>query len=112
MNAGQMVNKQFFRQENPMPRIHQRPERNMPDCINMGKRLRFLRKTQRMSVEGFCQILGVSEDSLRKYEAGSRQPPIDIIAFYCEYFSISADYIIFGKRVCFLVSELNETCTV
>lgn len=61
-----------------------------------NKRLRILRKKQKISQKDFAKILGVSNVVLSRYENGERKPDYDILIKIAEYFDVSVDYLL-GK---------------
>ncbi len=68
----------------------------MYDKKGFAKRIRGLRvlanKTQKEVAEG----IGVSVDTIRKLEKGTRLPSVAVVELLCNYYNTTADYIISG----------------
>lgn len=50
----------------------------MPDANVIGKKIKFLRETNNMSREAFCEEVGISLSALSMYETGQRIPRDEI----------------------------------
>lgn len=57
-------------------------------------RLRQLRLEKGTTQKQICDYLGLTRNALGNYEAGIREPSIDVIIRLCDYFDVSADYLI------------------
>ena len=66
------------------------------DAVEFGKRLKQLRKLNRMTQEKLAEELSVSVDSISKYENGRVALGHDHIMKLCVLFRVSADYFYFG----------------
>ena len=67
---------------------------NMEEC---GARIRDLRKTREMTRETLAGSLYISDDHLRKVEAGKKGASIDLLIAIAELFDVSLDYLILGQ---------------
>lgn len=47
--------------------------------MNIGEKIKFLRNSKKMSQKKLASLSGVSENAIRKYEAGSRNPKTDTL---------------------------------
>lgn len=63
----------------------------MPDLNERLKSLRTDRNLAQVDVAKYCNI---SERSLKYYESGERVPDANVIIKFCDYFDVSADYLL------------------
>lgn len=66
--------------------------------VEMGKRLKSLRKANKLSQEALAEVLNVSKDTVYNYEKGNTSIPHDCIIQLCQEFNVSADYFFFGRE--------------
>ena len=59
-----------------------------------SKRLKELRQGKGLTLKEVSAALGLSLMAYAHYEHGDRQPSIDTIRKICDFFEISADYLI------------------
>lgn len=59
-------------------------------------RLKELRKEANISQQDLSKIIGVSKSSINMYERGEREPGLETVKAFAEYFDVQADYIL-GK---------------
>lgn len=65
--------------------------------MTFGKRLYQLRKEKNLSQEDLAEQLGVSRQSVSRWENGSASPDFDKTVQIAEFFGVSTDYLICGK---------------
>ena len=58
-----------------------------------------LRKAAGLSQREVSGGLGISQALLSHYENGSREPGLDFVARICDYYNVSADYLL-GRTDC------------
>lgn len=58
------------------------------------QRLKELREEKGLSIEGLAKAVNVSAACISRWENGLRIPNIDSIILLCEFFKVSADYLI------------------
>jgi len=63
----------------------------------IGKRIRELRRSAKLTQKELSDHLGVSASAVGMYEQNRRTPDIETIAVICGMFNITADYLLFGK---------------
>lgn len=68
----------------------------MNDTI--ANRLRCLRADHDMSQEKLAEELDVSRTTVLHVENGDRMPSLIVVMAYAEYFSVSVDWILYGKE--------------
>jgi transcriptional regulator with XRE-family HTH domain len=61
---------------------------------SFGTVLSSLRKETRLSQRRAASDLGVSQALLSHYENGAREPKLDFVVRACDYYAVSADYIL------------------
>lgn len=71
-----------------------------------GQRIQKIRTDNALSQEAFANILGVSRQSVSKWEADKALPEIDKLEMISARFGFSTDWIITGHE---FVCELEET---
>ena len=59
-----------------------------------GQRLRSARKAQGEKQEDLGQLLGVGKSQISEMERGSASTTLEKLSFICEYYNISADYLL------------------
>lgn len=57
-------------------------------------RLRDLREDRDMTQAELALLLQTTQPQIYRYESGSRDLPLDKLAFLCNYFNVSADYFL------------------
>lgn len=57
-------------------------------------RIQGIREDADMSQQQVANILRVSRDAYGRYERAERIPPVDFLLSFCNYFNVSADYIL------------------
>ena len=62
----------------------------------LGKRLQFLRKSTNITQKFIFESTGISQSNLSKYERDITQPTSDAIISICQFYKISADWLLFG----------------
>ncbi|ARF68920.1 transcriptional regulator [Paenibacillus larvae subsp. pulvifaciens] len=62
--------------------------------MNFSDRLKSLRKQHKVSQFKLAQASGMSERTFRKYESGEIEPTISVLILICNYFDVSADYLL------------------
>ncbi len=59
----------------------------------MGKRLKVLRESMKLSQVKMAEILGLKQSSINRYEQGMATPTVENLRKYADYFDVSMDYI-------------------
>lgn len=60
----------------------------------MGERLKQLRNDKGLTVKEVAATLGMTLGAYAHYEQGIREPSISILKKICDFFDVSADYLI------------------
>lgn len=67
--------------------------------MTRGQRIQKLRSDAALSQESFASMLGVSRQSVSKWEADRAFPEVDKLAVIAEKFGVSCDWIITGEDI-------------
>ena len=59
-----------------------------------AKNVAYVRRSLGMSQRDASAGLGISQALLSHYETGSREPGLDFFARICDYYNVSADYLL------------------
>ncbi|WP_312097162.1 helix-turn-helix transcriptional regulator [Niallia sp.] len=70
--------------------------------MNFPERLRYLRKSAKISQQTLGDAMNVTKVSISGYETGNRKPDTDTLQKLADYFEVSTDYLL-GR------SETKET---
>lgn len=57
-------------------------------------RLRELRKSKKLTMREFGNLLGVAESTISLYENGKREPDSKTLMWIADYFEVSLDYLL------------------
>ena len=60
----------------------------------IGKRSRELRTERKLSQQALADAIGVSQKAIDYWEHGINEPKAGYIALLCEFFGVSADYLL------------------
>lgn len=71
----------------------------------VGKRIRFLRKSRYRTVKAFAESLGVSERHVHNIESGNNLPSFEILAQIAEEFHVTIDFILLDRKTRLLIEE-------
>ncbi len=67
--------------------------------MTRGQRIQKLRTDASLSQEAFASMLGVSRQSVSKWEADKAYPEVDKLAVISEKFGVSCDWLITGQEI-------------
>lgn len=60
----------------------------------MDKKLRNLRIEKGVTQKQVAQAIGITKSAYANYEQGNREPSNQILKSLCQYFNVSADYLL------------------
>ena len=84
----------------PFYNVSQWVERqSMYNPIEVGERIRELRKKRNLTQEELAEQLNITSVSMCRIEKGSKGASIDLLVEISTYFKTSMDYLIFGKEL-------------
>lgn len=75
--------------------------------MTIGERLYNLRKEKGLSQEDLANELGVSRQTVSKWETGESSPDFDKIIPLCEFYGITSDELLSGKKDIIVAKEEN-----
>ncbi|MDR1669019.1 MAG: helix-turn-helix transcriptional regulator [Oscillospiraceae bacterium] len=62
--------------------------------MDFSRVLAFLRKERGLSQRGAAEALGISQALLSHYETGAREPGLPFLVRACDFYGVSADYLL------------------
>ncbi len=62
--------------------------------MKIGKRLRDLREEEGLLQKDVAKALGISRSTYTNYEQGTREPSLDMVVKLCDFYKVSADYLL------------------
>jgi len=65
-------------------------------AVEFPQRLEALRKQRGLSQKSLAEAIGVHVTQLRRYEAGTSQPTLDVLRQLAKALRVSADVLVFG----------------
>ena len=74
--------------------------------MNMVKNLKMLRNQMGISQQGLAEALGISQQSVNRYENHKVEPDIDTLIKMADFFGVSVDHLV-GRTAFNTLSELN-----
>lgn len=66
--------------------------------IEIGKRIRNFRTVNNLTQAQLAESLDISTNFISEVETGKKNISLDILCRLCQYYHLSADYILFGKE--------------
>jgi len=60
----------------------------------IGNRLKALRNSTGLSQQAFAEIAGSTQSSINRFENNQSEPPYRVLTWYCDYFDVSADFLL------------------
>lgn len=60
----------------------------------MNKRLKQLRLERGLTLKEVCSALGVTVGAYNHYEQGIREPSLALVCKICDFFGVTADYLL------------------
>ncbi len=67
--------------------------------MTKGQRIQKLRQDNALSQEAFANVLGVSRQSVSKWEQDKSFPDTDKLELMCKSFGVSCDWLILGEEI-------------
>lgn len=68
-----------------------------PEKIDFPQRLALLRRERNLTQQGLADAVGMGITQVKRYEAGSSQPTLDVIRRLAQALRVTADELLFGK---------------
>lgn len=67
-------------------------------AMDFPERLSFLRKQKNLTQQALADLIGIHVTQLRRYEAGTSQPTLDVLRKLAVALSVSADVLLFDHQ--------------
>ncbi len=77
--------------------------------MTLGQKLISLRKSRGMTQEELSEAIGVTRQTISKWELDTSTPDLDYLCKLCDLFGVTADYLIRPDRETIEMSETAET---
>lgn len=78
------------------------------DVKESGQRIKKLRKERKLTQEQLAERLGISVKTVTAIETGARGTSIDGLVTIAEFFGVSLDYLVLGKKSEVIGIEIPE----
>ncbi len=62
--------------------------------MNIKEKLKDLREEAGLMQKEVAQFLGITRGAYTNYELGTREPSLDMIVKLCDFYKVSADYLL------------------
>jgi len=62
--------------------------------LELGQRIKLLRLQKNLTQEQLAEIIGISRSALSMYELNEREPDIETIIKFADFFQVSTDYLL------------------
>ena len=85
---------------------------NSINLEEFGKRIIKLREKSGKSQDEICTELGVTQQTLSRYEKGQRQASLDFVFKASKYFNVSADYLLGLSKIQSTDKKIETACEV
>lgn len=60
---------------------------------NLGERLKLLRNEHKLSQAQLSEIIGISKSSINMYERGEREPGVEKMEVFADFYNVDMDYL-------------------
>ncbi|MDT0160367.1 helix-turn-helix transcriptional regulator [Bacillus sp. AG4(2022)] len=74
----------------------------------LAKRLKWLREKERYSQKDIAEKIGMSTGGYQKIEQSQRDPKLDVLVILCDFFNVSADFLLGRSNIVKEVENLEE----
>lgn len=61
---------------------------------NFGEKIKDLRNERNLTLKAVALAVGLTRNAIANYEANTREPSLDVLKKLCDFFDVSADYLI------------------
>ena len=61
---------------------------------NLGEKLKELRLSRNLTLKQVADAIGLTRNAISNYEANIREPSLSVLKSLCDFFDVSADYLI------------------
>lgn len=75
----------------------------------MVKNLKFMRSNKNISQQQLAEVIGISQQSINKYENHSVEPDIEILIKLADYFNTSIDFLVGNTDIEHKIEYVEKT---
>lgn len=61
---------------------------------NFGQKLKACRTERGLTCQAVATAVGLTKNAITNYETGLREPSLSVLKSLCEFYEVSADYLI------------------
>lgn len=61
---------------------------------SLGEKLKELRLSKNLTLKQVADAIGLTRNAISNYEANIREPSLSVLKSLCDFFDVSADYLI------------------
>jgi transcriptional regulator with XRE-family HTH domain len=61
---------------------------------NFSKKLKELRNEKKLTCKEVAEAIGLTKNAITNYESGIREPSLPILKSLCDFYDVTADYLI------------------
>lgn len=61
---------------------------------NFSKKLKELRNEKKLTCKEVADAIGLTKNAITNYESGIREPSLSILKSLCDFYDVTADYLI------------------
>jgi transcriptional regulator with XRE-family HTH domain len=76
--------------------------------MTTGKRLRMIRKKEKLILKEVAAICNVTTQTLSRYEKDQRTPDNDFLKIFVKHFNLNTDWLLFGEVPIYKGSDLEK----
>lgn len=73
-----------------------------------GDRLKILREEKKLTQQEFALIINTTSTSINRYEKNKREPDIETINKFANFFNVSTDYLLNNSNTKLIIDGLND----
>ncbi|HBK01674.1 MAG TPA: hypothetical protein DDY77_01395 [Clostridiales bacterium] len=60
----------------------------------LGQKLKELRHSKNLTTKQVAEAIGLTRNAITNYESNIREPSLSVLKSLCDFFDVSADYLI------------------
>ena len=76
---------------------------------NIGKKIRDLRKGQKMTLIQMSKLVNISKSSISDYENGKSVPSLEVLLTLSKFFNVNLDFFINSEKMEFNILEIKKS---
>ncbi|HMP29524.1 MAG TPA: helix-turn-helix transcriptional regulator [Saprospiraceae bacterium] len=76
---------------------------------NIGKKIKDLRKGQKMTLIQMSKLVNISKSSISDYENGKSVPSLEVLLTLSKFFNVNLDFFINSEKMEFNILEIKKS---